>query len=138
MGWASAGPDIFDPVTRALQAHVIDHTTRQTIASSLIAALQAGDWDTEDESLNEFRGDPAIVAAFAEHGITLDDDEDEPIDTRNDHLVGRNAAGVTITLPPARAMPDEEAIRLAAWLVMMAGDFDAQRFDLIFKAVRNS
>lgn len=68
MGWASAG-EIFNPVARALTNHVPDPEARQAVAATLIAALQAGDWDTEDESLEEFRDDPAIVAAFAENGI---------------------------------------------------------------------
>jgi hypothetical protein len=35
--------------------------------------LQACDWDTEDESLEEFRDDPVIVSLFAEHSVIQDD-----------------------------------------------------------------
>lgn len=77
MGWASAGPEIFDPVARALVDHVADADVRQIVASRLIATLQAGDWDTEDESLDEFSDDLAIVAAFAENGVHLDRNDGE-------------------------------------------------------------
>lgn len=63
---------------------------------------------------------------------------DEPIDTMNDHMVGVTGGGVVIMLPPITAMPKEEAIRLAAWLVVLAGDYDAKRFGEIFEAVCNT
>lgn len=63
---------------------------------------------------------------------------DEPVNTMNDHLVGATGGGVTITLPPIAPMPSEEAIRLAAWLVVCAGDHDAKRFGEVFKAVCNT
>lgn len=76
MGWASAG-DIFDPVARSLIDTGASDDVKRKVLGQLIAQLQDGDWDTEDESLGEFLDDPAIVAAFADHGITLDV-EDEP------------------------------------------------------------
>ena len=39
--------------------------------------MQDGDWDTEDESLEQFKDDPAIVAAFADHDVYLEDEDDE-------------------------------------------------------------
>jgi hypothetical protein len=68
MGWASAG-DIFNPVARALiEAGASDELKRKTLGT-LIGKLREGDWDTEDQSLGLFAEDPAIVAAFREHGI---------------------------------------------------------------------
>jgi hypothetical protein len=76
VGWASAG-EIFDPVAKSLiDAEVSDEVIRRVLGR-LIAQLQEGDWDTEDESLGEFRDKPAVVAAFADNGITLDDEDDE-------------------------------------------------------------
>jgi hypothetical protein len=62
----------------------------------------------------------------------------EPIETMNDHLVGSNGAGVVVTLPPMGPMSNEEALRLAAWLVICAQDYDAKRFGEIFEAVRST
>jgi hypothetical protein len=70
MGWASAS-EIFDPVCKELQKSFLVPETRQKILVVLIKALQDSDWDTEDESLNEFSDDPAVVKAFGECGIYL-------------------------------------------------------------------
>lgn len=81
MGWASAG-DIFDPVAKALiDANANDEVVRRVLGR-LIAKLQDGDWDTEDESLEAFRDEPAVVAAFADNGITLDEEEDDDVEPR--------------------------------------------------------
>ena len=69
MGYASAGHRIFDPVMKELMG--CDSLTRYLVALTLIKALQEEDWDTEDESLEIFAGDRAIVRAFAERGIHL-------------------------------------------------------------------
>jgi hypothetical protein len=69
MGWSS-GNEVFDPVARELQVFVPDDTARSAVASVLINALQECDWDTEDESLDQFRDDPAIIAAFATNGVS--------------------------------------------------------------------
>ena len=71
MGYASAGYTIFNPIMRALIASGAPDDTKKTVASLLIKQLQAEDWDTEDESLEEFADDLAIVAAFAENGVRL-------------------------------------------------------------------
>lgn len=79
MGWASAG-DIFDPVAKALlDAEVGDEVTRCVLAS-LIKGLQDRGWDTEGESLGEFRSEPAVVLAFADNGVTLDENDEYPND----------------------------------------------------------
>lgn len=68
MGWASAG-SIFDPVAKALiEAGASAELKRKTLGP-LIDQLQANDWDTEYESLEEFRDDPVIVDLFRERDI---------------------------------------------------------------------
>lgn len=72
MGWGSAGYRIFDPVAHALiEAEASDGLTRKTLGS-LIDQLRELDWDTEHDSLDQFRDDTIIVAVFAERGITTD------------------------------------------------------------------
>lgn len=80
MGWASAGA-IFDPVAQALIDLGADRDTKRKVLGTLITALQEGDWDTEDESLQQFRHDVDIVALFKEHGVgtSVDGDETEGI-----------------------------------------------------------
>jgi hypothetical protein len=68
MGWASAG-QIFDPVAQAFIDASIDNATKTRILGDLIKQLQDGDWDTEDESLERFTHDPAIVEAFRRNGV---------------------------------------------------------------------
>jgi hypothetical protein len=70
MGWSSAN-DIFDPVARALISHEESYDIKLAILVPLINALQDGDWDTEDESLEEFKDDPAVVEAFRRQDVTL-------------------------------------------------------------------
>jgi hypothetical protein len=84
MGWNSAG-EIFDPVAQSLIDLGSPDEVKRKILGDLIGALQDGDWDTEDESLDQFKNDPAIVAAFADHDIHLEDD-DEPGDSDSDVL----------------------------------------------------
>lgn len=70
MGWSSAN-DIFDPVATALRDTGADDTTKRKVLGDLIGGLQDGDWDTEDESLERFLDDPAIVAAFHDHDVHI-------------------------------------------------------------------
>lgn len=70
MGWASAG-QIFDPVARALIELGAPDDMKTRVLGDLIGALQDGDWDTEDESLEQFKDDPAIVAAFRDHDVII-------------------------------------------------------------------
>ena len=72
MGWNSANR-IFDPVAHALIKAGADDDTKRTVLRDLIKELQEGDWDTEDESLEDFLGDPAIVQAFADRNVHLSD-----------------------------------------------------------------
>lgn len=71
MGWSGAN-SIFDPVAQALIDLGATDEVKTTVLGPLIEGLQEGDWDTEDESLEKFRRDPAIVAAFAAHGVELE------------------------------------------------------------------
>jgi hypothetical protein len=71
MGWSGAN-SVFDPVAQALIDLGATDEVKTTVLGPLIEGLQEGDWDTEDESLEKFRRDPAIVAAFAEHGVVLE------------------------------------------------------------------
>ncbi len=72
MGWSSANR-IFNPVAHALITAGVDDETKRTVLGGLIKGLQSGDWDTEDESLEDFLDEPAIVAAFADHNVHLSD-----------------------------------------------------------------
>jgi hypothetical protein len=48
----------------------------------------------------------------------------DEIDTSNDHMVTRRGGRVLIGAPPSGAISKTEALRLAAWLVVMADDSD--------------
>jgi hypothetical protein len=74
MGWNSAG-EIFDPVAQSLIDTGATDEVKRKVLGDLINALQDGDWDTEGESLDLFKDDPAIVQAFADHDVHLDDDD---------------------------------------------------------------
>ncbi|CAM5590949.1 hypothetical protein [Streptomyces purpurascens] len=72
MGWSSAN-SIFNPVARALSEAGAPDDTKRKVLGDLIGGLQDGDWDTEDESLEDFLHDPAIVKAFADKDVHLAD-----------------------------------------------------------------
>ncbi|MER7801213.1 hypothetical protein ABTX71_12870 [Streptomyces parvulus] len=72
MGWSSAN-EIFNPVASTLQKAQVDDDTKQSVLCDLIRGLQEGDWDTEDESLELFLDDPAIVAAFHKRKVHTND-----------------------------------------------------------------
>ncbi|MFF7329710.1 hypothetical protein [Streptomyces sp. NPDC008150] len=73
MGWNSANR-IFDPVARALIDTGADTTTTtRKVLSDLIGELQDGDWDTGDESLEDFLDHSAVVSAFADRNVHLGD-----------------------------------------------------------------
>lgn len=87
MGWASAG-SIFDPVAQALIDSEVPDDKQTTILTVLIKALQGGDWDTEGESLGEFAGHPAVVAAFRARGVVIqcgDETDDRWCENERDH-----------------------------------------------------
>lgn len=73
MGWGSAGSKFFDPVAVALIELGAPDQVKERVLGQLIANLQAEDWDTELDSLQDFRDDPAIVRAFAKHGVVWPD-----------------------------------------------------------------
>lgn len=72
MGWASAG-DIIDPqipiMVEAVDNGELDEAKAVEVLSNLIDKLQDNDWDTEDESLEQWLHVPWVVKAFAQHGV---------------------------------------------------------------------
>ncbi len=76
MGWNSAG-DIFDPVctliVEAVEAESIPVETATKVLAKLIERLQDGDWDVEDESLEQFVDYPFVVEAFKTQGVEVQD-----------------------------------------------------------------
>jgi dUTP pyrophosphatase len=77
MGWNSAN-EIFDPVARAVLNSHVSKDDAVNILTTLIRNLQSEDWDTEDESLEEFAAWPEVVEAFKLCGVphysTFDED----------------------------------------------------------------
>lgn len=71
MGWSSANP-IFDSVAQELIDAGASDELKTRVLAKLIGQLQVGDWDTEDESLGEFKDDPAIVAAFRANNVVIE------------------------------------------------------------------
>lgn len=63
MGWAS-GSYVFDDIMGELK--FLNPETKKRVAVKIIHVFRDMDWDTEDESLETFKDDPAIVAAFRE------------------------------------------------------------------------
>jgi hypothetical protein len=89
MGW-SGGDDIVDPVIRYL-VNAVHHGPMPTedaygVLAVLIRACQGRDWDTEEETLGEWRYIPWVVRAFAKCEVYcrcgetafLQDDETTP------------------------------------------------------------
>ncbi|MFC8885840.1 hypothetical protein ACFT54_09795 [Streptomyces cinereoruber] len=70
MGWGSAGSKIFNPVARALIDAGVPEDKQEQVLGDLIETLQNEDWDTEQDSLDNFLDQPGVVRAFARHGIT--------------------------------------------------------------------
>jgi hypothetical protein len=86
MGWASAGP-IFDCVANALLRENVEDAKTTAILADLIKELCDGDWDTLNESIDEFLDKPAVIAAFQIAAPSwLDEfrDEDDDDDDEND------------------------------------------------------
>lgn len=76
MGWNS-GNEVFDPVARKARELGLPDEQVTALLSTLIGALQDRDWDTEDESLEEFEDDAAIVEAFRQNGIYVRCNEED-------------------------------------------------------------
>lgn len=68
MGWSSAN-GIFDPVAQKLAELGASDELVTGVLETLIEQLQGGDWDTEDESLERFADDEAVVEAFRRRGV---------------------------------------------------------------------
>lgn len=68
MGWNGAG-EIFEPIATAILDSDMDDGRIEEVLTLLISQLQNADWDTEDESLEEFLDYPAVVKAFATCGV---------------------------------------------------------------------
>lgn len=63
---------------------------------------------------------------------------DHDIETMNDHLIGMQGDLITVMVPPTR-MGKEEALRFAAWLVVMADMTpNHERFSAILSAVEST
>lgn len=77
MGWASGGR-IFDPVAKALIDNDVPDETVTNVLAGLIEKLTDGDWDTLDESIEQFREFPAVIAAFERAAPQWLDDGDVP------------------------------------------------------------
>ncbi|MGW0012448.1 hypothetical protein ACWDVX_22230 [Streptomyces tendae] len=74
MGWGSAY-SLFDTVANALIEAGASDATKERALTTVIARLQAEDWDTELDSLQSYLDDPAIVRAFAANGIEWPEDQ---------------------------------------------------------------
>jgi len=59
----------------------------------------------------------------------------EPIDTANDSIVGVQGENI-IVMNLKNPMTKEKALRLAAWLIVLADDED--KFEELLEAVRNT
>lgn len=70
MGWNSAR-SIFDNVAAALIEADADDVTITHVLNALIEELNAGDWDTQRESLAKFQHYPPVVNAFRLQGFGL-------------------------------------------------------------------
>lgn len=70
MGWASAS-GIFDTIAQALIDSGADDTTKTSALATVIKTFRDEGWDTADESLDQFRHDPAIVEAFRRNGVVI-------------------------------------------------------------------
>ena len=75
----SRGTEIFNNVAVKIETLVglarLEENDAQSILESMINGLQTADWDTQDESLVEFKTTPFIVQAFKNCGILLCDEE---------------------------------------------------------------
>jgi hypothetical protein len=71
MGWASGG-EYFDVVAESckkmLEEGKISEEAVTEICDAIFSALRGGDWDTEQESLEEFADVAPIVAVFNRRG----------------------------------------------------------------------
>jgi hypothetical protein len=64
MGWGSAY-SLFNTIADALIEAEASDEVKEKALTKVIRSLQEEDWDTELDSLQSYRNDPAIVSAFA-------------------------------------------------------------------------
>lgn len=64
-------------------------------------------------------------------------DKVPPIETVNDFIVGTNGDTISVMRQPV-GMDKEQALRLAAWLVMLADSGETERFEAIFEAIKGT
>ena len=60
------------------------------------------------------------------------------MDTMNKFFVGIQGDNVAVLNPPRGLLSKDDAIIFAAWLVTMAGDYDGERFNAAFDAVKST
>ncbi|MGW1938985.1 hypothetical protein [Streptomyces goshikiensis] len=72
MGWGSAYRVFNNVADGLIEAGASDDVKEKTL-TKLIRDLQDEDWDTELDSLQDYRNDPAIVRAFAANDIHWED-----------------------------------------------------------------
>ena len=72
MGWGSAY-SLFNTVADALIEAGASDEVKEKALTKVIRELQEEDWDTELDSLQSYRNDPAIVRAFAANDVVWPD-----------------------------------------------------------------
>ncbi|UJV43826.1 hypothetical protein CVT30_31920 [Streptomyces sp. AMCC400023] len=72
MGWGSAY-SLFNTVADALIEAGASDEVKEKALTKVIRSFQEEDWDTELDSLQSYRGDPAIVRAFANNDVVWPD-----------------------------------------------------------------
>lgn len=72
MGWGSAY-SLFNTVADALIEAGASDEVKEKALTKVIRSLQEEDWDTELDSLQSYRNDPAIVRAFAANDVVWPD-----------------------------------------------------------------
>lgn len=79
MGWSSGG-EVFDPVARLLVQRCTDDDLTEQVCYLLASTLADRDWDTLDESVEEFAGFPEVQHALrkAAGSVYLDNPGDGP------------------------------------------------------------
>lgn len=111
MGWNSANY-IFDPVAEAIIKNRIDSDAAIDILTILIRNLQSEDWDTEDESLEQFSHAYVVVEAFRRCGVP-DADWDEYLIPRADPKLDIKIKRLNKNLPiPAYAQQGDAGVDL--------------------------
>lgn len=72
MGWGSAY-SLFNTIADALIEAEASDEVKEKALTKVIRSFQEEDWDTELDSLQSYRNDPAIVRAFAANDVVWPD-----------------------------------------------------------------